>query len=442
MEHEQHHHQSTWEVLHQQQKHRYYLRAESAATFGNGIYLAPSLMEGAGFGLFAGRRFGKKDLITEFDGRFVAKEVGDAMKAHGLASHVITLGYSCGGLEGLRIPAFGRGGGSFVNNLKGVSCGWIDVADAAIKTGKVSRQYGQHPGRLKVLGDDEPTSFSGLAATKAKVSVNTKDAEASVYLQRKYLVAQRNIEKGEELTVDYGPSYHMSEHKEGTRLRHEQAASAATTTTMIASPDSETDEEDTVRIARVRTVQFRGMVRVDNRWVCKGRETPVYIQASRASLVGRTDSMRKQLFQHICDAIYTEITVPEVHALWQANKASTRYNRGNNTASAVLIFNVTAGRQFTLKEGLTLDTCDSVIHYTNTANEKRLSVEAQLRRELTRQEDKRKREEVARDKAQREKQQTKRARPRRRITAQPKTQIKQTARDQRATRRQAAVSDA
>jgi hypothetical protein len=82
-------------------------------TIGAGIFVAPSKIAGAGNGLFAAVCFEPGDVITFYDG---ARLTGAEAKEFGrVATHLASI-CTHDVIDGLRQPADGRGGGSFIND--------------------------------------------------------------------------------------------------------------------------------------------------------------------------------------------------------------------------------------------------------------------------------------------------------------------------------------
>ena len=82
-------------------------------TIGDGIFVAPSKIPGAGNGLFAAARFERGDVITFYDG---ARLTGaDAREPGRVATHLASI-CTHEAIDGLRQPVDGCGGGSFIND--------------------------------------------------------------------------------------------------------------------------------------------------------------------------------------------------------------------------------------------------------------------------------------------------------------------------------------
>lgn len=143
--------------------------ATPLATIGDGVDVRPSLIDGAGRGLFArGRRFAKGDVITEYAGPRISSDSkrrgrrsmacnADEYEAAGLVvqTHVAHLEPRVLGntiyIDGDREPSAGRGGGSFANHQDSpnaklhqawdgrvVLCAERDIEDG----GEIYRSYG------------------------------------------------------------------------------------------------------------------------------------------------------------------------------------------------------------------------------------------------------------------------------------------------------------
>jgi hypothetical protein len=82
-------------------------------TIGDGIFVAPSKIPGAGNGLFAAVRFERGDVITIYDG---ARLTGAEAREPGrVATHLASI-CTHEAIDGLRQPVDGCGGGSFIND--------------------------------------------------------------------------------------------------------------------------------------------------------------------------------------------------------------------------------------------------------------------------------------------------------------------------------------
>lgn len=88
---------------------------------GDGVYLAPSTLDGAGLGLFAGKAFPRLALVTRFDGELIDRDEALRRREAGRDSHIRTLSLMSTYIDG-RFPApqeetmAGRGGASMVND--------------------------------------------------------------------------------------------------------------------------------------------------------------------------------------------------------------------------------------------------------------------------------------------------------------------------------------
>ena len=85
------------------------------ATVGDGLVVRPSSIAGAGNGLFADRDFARNDIITKYDGPIAM--VPRTLPPKDEMSHWASLIPSHWGVQGLRYPVEGRGGGSFINHV-------------------------------------------------------------------------------------------------------------------------------------------------------------------------------------------------------------------------------------------------------------------------------------------------------------------------------------
>eukprot|EP00667_Euglena_gracilis_P019395 EG_transcript_20791 len=92
-----------------------------AATIGHGVEVRPSLIPGAGCGLFATVPFKRNDLITGVDGKLITHAEADLLKAKGEHTHIRTLLRQHLAVDGLKVhPApEGRGGGTYANDGRG-----------------------------------------------------------------------------------------------------------------------------------------------------------------------------------------------------------------------------------------------------------------------------------------------------------------------------------
>ena len=91
--------------------------AVKVAVIGNGVEVKASTIPGALSGLFASRFFAKNEIITEYDGKVITEdEAKDRFREHG-PSHLKTLLSKFAVIDGNISPAFGRGGGSFANDV-------------------------------------------------------------------------------------------------------------------------------------------------------------------------------------------------------------------------------------------------------------------------------------------------------------------------------------
>jgi hypothetical protein len=163
-------------------------RATTAATFGDGICVGPSKVgEDAGHGLFATRNFRKGEIITEYDGDIVDRKTAIAMKQHGQMSHLRKLGTGRLVISGLRFPSPGRGGGSFANHD-------AENANAGFKTCSGDGIHGVERG-----GDNLHLGRISFGMTYAPPGGDD--------LAREFLVATRDIQAGQEITLKYNPSY-------------------------------------------------------------------------------------------------------------------------------------------------------------------------------------------------------------------------------------------
>lgn len=92
-----------------------------APTVGLGVEVRPSLIPGAGAGLFTTRPFAAGELVTGMEGKIITHQEAEELKKLGLHTHVRTLISHCLCLDGLRtFPApQGVGGGSYCNDANG-----------------------------------------------------------------------------------------------------------------------------------------------------------------------------------------------------------------------------------------------------------------------------------------------------------------------------------
>lgn len=80
-------------------------------TINDGVYVKPSDIKDAGYGLFAGKNFTSKAYITLYDGDILSrKEAWCRSKLSHMASREGIF------VDGLKVPEIGRGGGSFANS--------------------------------------------------------------------------------------------------------------------------------------------------------------------------------------------------------------------------------------------------------------------------------------------------------------------------------------
>ena len=92
--------------------------AASVASIGNGLSVRPSLIEGAGRGLFATTAFRKNEIITWYDGERIDRKEAIRRKSMGKGTHLASASNYVV-LDGLRTPAeMGRGAASFVNDAR------------------------------------------------------------------------------------------------------------------------------------------------------------------------------------------------------------------------------------------------------------------------------------------------------------------------------------
>jgi hypothetical protein len=98
-----------------QRKRRAAVPRQGPAVIGDGVEVQRSTLNGAGLGLFTVRPFERGALITQYDGRVIARAEALDLRAQGRDSHVRTLETGHTAIDGLREPLLGRGGGSFAN---------------------------------------------------------------------------------------------------------------------------------------------------------------------------------------------------------------------------------------------------------------------------------------------------------------------------------------
>ena len=94
--------------------------SEIETTVADGVYVAPSSVDGAGLGLYSGMAFGQGRTITEYTGKRVDSDFDVArleVQTHVAYSGTRQLGNPFW-VDGDRTPQVGRGGGSFANHSK------------------------------------------------------------------------------------------------------------------------------------------------------------------------------------------------------------------------------------------------------------------------------------------------------------------------------------
>lgn len=68
---------------------------DRAPSIGSGVSVLPSVIEGAGNGLFAERAFAKNELITEYYGEIISYEDAAARRDAGQHTHIRSNGGGC-----------------------------------------------------------------------------------------------------------------------------------------------------------------------------------------------------------------------------------------------------------------------------------------------------------------------------------------------------------
>ena len=83
-----------------------------------GVKITQSTLQGAGLGLFADKRFGKNDVITEYCGDVIDYNKAMEMRRLGIDSHVKGIEYMSSFIDGVRCwsTCVGKGGASFAND--------------------------------------------------------------------------------------------------------------------------------------------------------------------------------------------------------------------------------------------------------------------------------------------------------------------------------------
>jgi hypothetical protein len=153
------------------------------------VELGPSLVVGAGTGLFAKRAIGAGDAVTEYAGKLVSKDEARNLQRDGRATHVVRHVQGLWALDGLRTPdgtpmtaenaeqlLLGRGLGAFANDARFPNAVY-DFVDSAINVRAIEAfQSGRN---VRPLPDERIT----------------------------YLRALRPIAAGDEIFVSYGAAY-------------------------------------------------------------------------------------------------------------------------------------------------------------------------------------------------------------------------------------------
>ena len=156
---------------------------DKLAVRGNGaVELNPSKIPNAGFGVFASSRAYKAgEPITEYYGRLLSKTEADGVAEQGEHTHIVPLFNFRWYIDGLVAPCgtrsnpeapgfFGQGVGAFVNSSRG--------------TGRMANA------RFDFCDDAPPNLFGKVTRCEARN-------------RHKYVRAIVDIERGEEILVDY-----------------------------------------------------------------------------------------------------------------------------------------------------------------------------------------------------------------------------------------------
>lgn len=138
------------------------VKRQGISYVGNGVEIKPSLIPGAGNGLFARVSFNEKDYITEYDGYYMDKDAAKALSPRH-TTHFRALD-TFGVIDGFKDPkeAIGYGGASFANDTRS-----LDRTNSTFK--------------------------------------QVWDGELNTH--RVFLRATRRIEPGDEIYVSYGRDY-------------------------------------------------------------------------------------------------------------------------------------------------------------------------------------------------------------------------------------------
>jgi hypothetical protein len=355
------------------------MRALNAARLGDGVYLAPSgALPGVdtGLGLFTSRAFKKNDYITEYDGEFINREASAKLKREGLASHVMSLGNSFMFLDGLRIPAMGRGGSSFANEAREgqtANCKFSCYVEQDALPG-LDRMQGQYPSLVASYGIPSP-NLPMNDALKTKVTTRVQSHRTNESLQvnhRVYLQAEKHLAKDTELFVPYGTRYQHNETNVGNKNIHGHPGTPQSLSfvqaqdTMLSETESETDTTEKKRKRRkkgekkkkkstLRSRVFLCMARIDHNWVTIthpvqpwGHHTggqgysPIYIRVDNSFLLrgSGSSSRRRELFGLMCAIVYPTISHIQIDTLYLANKARIIYSRSDQTACSKFVFDL------------------------------------------------------------------------------------------------------
>lgn len=157
---------------------------EKVPKIGGGVIVKDSLIENAGKGLFANRRFSRNEVITYYPFRVLAKQEARDLPLQE-QTHLLSLYKGHSVIDGKGEPVTGIGGGAFAND---------------IEKGK-TQQLLRDTGRSRTNAKFREFDYNG----KMQVDIWTRVRFPSSRIMLLY--ALRDIEKGEEIYVDYEEDY-------------------------------------------------------------------------------------------------------------------------------------------------------------------------------------------------------------------------------------------